>query len=94
MATGLAWHERMMWFDSGTFAGPMRAVGFVQPGEASENPEAKRRIKNLLDACDFTRHLTPIDGGAGDCRRGLRRVHSRGSHGRGERHCRMATAGS
>ena len=60
MATGLAWHERLMWFDAGTFAGPMRAGGWVQPGEASENPEAKRRIKNLLDASDFSRHLTDI----------------------------------
>lgn len=53
MKTAFVWHERLMWFDSGTFAGPMPATGWVQPGEASENPEAKRRIKNLLDASGF-----------------------------------------
>ena len=53
MTTALVWHEHLMWFDAGTFAGPMRATGWIQPGEASENPEAKRRIKNLLDASGF-----------------------------------------
>lgn len=60
MATGLIWHELMMWFDAGTFAGPLRAVFPVQPGEAAENPEAKRRIKNLLDASGFSSKLTVI----------------------------------
>jgi acetoin utilization deacetylase AcuC-like enzyme len=60
MATGLIWHELMMWFDAGAFAGPMRATYPVQPGEASESPEAKRRIKNLLDASGFITQLTVI----------------------------------
>jgi acetoin utilization deacetylase AcuC-like enzyme len=60
VTTALVWHELMMWFDSGTFAGPMRAVYPVQSGEASENPEAKRRIKNLLDASGFIEHLVVI----------------------------------
>ncbi len=75
MTTALVWHERLMWFDSGTFAGPMRAMGWVQPGEASENPEAKRRIKNLLDATGFSQHLvamTPEPATEAD----LRRVHT------------------
>jgi acetoin utilization deacetylase AcuC-like enzyme len=58
--SALVWHELMMWFDAGTFAGPMRAIFPIQPGEPSENPEAKRRIKNLLDASGFIRHLTVI----------------------------------
>jgi acetoin utilization deacetylase AcuC-like enzyme len=75
MTAALVWHERMMWFDSGTFAGPMRAMGWVQPGEASEDPEAKRRIKNLLDAADFTRQLLVVmpDAASED---DVRRVHS------------------
>jgi len=40
MATALVWHEKMMWFDAGTFAGPLRSVYPVQPGEASENPKS------------------------------------------------------
>jgi acetoin utilization deacetylase AcuC-like enzyme len=58
--TALVWHELMMWFDAGTFAGPMRAAYPIQPGEAAESPEAKRRIKNLLDASGFIRNLTVI----------------------------------
>jgi acetoin utilization deacetylase AcuC-like enzyme len=58
--TALVWHELMMWFDAGTFAGPMRATYPIQPGEAAENPEAKRRIKNLLDASGFIRNLKSI----------------------------------
>ena len=75
MATGLVWHERLMWFDAGTFAGPMRATGWIQPGEASENPEAKRRIKNLLDVSGFARHLTPITPEAAT-EADIRRVHT------------------
>jgi acetoin utilization deacetylase AcuC-like enzyme len=59
-STGLIWHELMMWFDAGTFAGLLRAVYPVQAGEPSENPEAKRRIKNLLDASGFSEKLTVI----------------------------------
>jgi acetoin utilization deacetylase AcuC-like enzyme len=60
MTTALVWHEKMMWFDAGAFAGPLRGVFPVQPGEASENPEAKRRIKNLLDACGLIAALDVI----------------------------------
>ena len=63
MRTAFVWHERLMWFDSGSFAGPMPAVGWVQPGEPSENPEAKRRIKNLLDATGFIEALDVITPG-------------------------------
>ncbi len=41
-------------------AGPLRAVYPIQPGEPSENPEAKRRIKNLLDASGFNQKLLAI----------------------------------
>lgn len=77
MTTALVWHERLMWFDAGTFAGPMPVGGWVQPGEASESPEAKRRIKNLLDACGFTARLrlvTPAPATEAD----VLRVHDRG----------------
>ena len=60
MTTALVWHEKLMWFDAGTFAGPLPVGGWIQPGEASENPEAKRRIKNLLDATGMTAKMTVI----------------------------------
>jgi acetoin utilization deacetylase AcuC-like enzyme len=60
MTTALVWHEKLMWFDSGTFAGPMPVGGWIQPGETSENPEAKRRIKNLLDATGMIARMTVI----------------------------------
>lgn len=76
MATALVWHERMMWFDGGSaFAGLMRGVYPVQPGEAPESPEAKRRIKNLLDASGYIGAftvLTPAEASEED----VRRVHT------------------
>lgn len=60
MTTALVWHEKLMWFDAGTFAGPMPVGGWIQPGEASENPEAKRRVKNLLDATGMTARMTVV----------------------------------
>ena len=76
MRSALVWHERMMWFDAGAFAGPLRGVFPVQPGEPSENPEAKRRIKNLLDACGLIAALdliTPTPADVDD----ILRVHTR-----------------
>jgi acetoin utilization deacetylase AcuC-like enzyme len=60
MTTALVWHEKLMWFDTGTFAGPMPVGGWVQPGDPAENPEAKRRIKNLLDATGMTARMSVI----------------------------------
>ncbi|MFV0294817.1 MAG: class II histone deacetylase [Hyphomicrobiaceae bacterium] len=60
MATALVWHEKLMWFDAGAFAGPMPARDWIQPGEASESPDAKRRIKNLLDATGLINALDVV----------------------------------
>ncbi len=60
MTTALVWHEKLMWFDAGAFAGPMPAGGWIEPGEASESPAAKRRIKNLLDATGLIRSMTVV----------------------------------
>ena len=74
--TALVWHELMMWFDAGAFAGLMRGVYPVQPGEASENPEAKRRIKNLLDSSCFIQKLDVVTPEPAT-ERDLLRVHTR-----------------
>ena len=59
--TGLVWHERYMWHDLGRYAGLMPVNYPVQPGMPFENWEAKRRLKNLLDATGFTKKLVEIE---------------------------------
>ena len=75
--TGLVWHERFMWHDLGRYAGLMPAGYPVQPGYPFENWEAKRRLKNLLDASEFTQKLIPI-APRNATREELLRVHTRG----------------
>ena len=60
MATGFVWHERYMWHETPPSAGVMPARGVLQPGEHFENPETKRRFKNLLDGYEITPTLTSI----------------------------------
>ena len=55
--TGLVWHERMMWHDTGSGASELPSGGWLEPGEHSENPATKRRLKNLLDATGLTDQL-------------------------------------
>lgn len=46
---GFYWHERCFWHDPGAI-GVFSAPGeFLQPQPASESPESKRRLKNLLE---------------------------------------------
>ena len=51
MATGWLWEERYAWFDAMTWNDfdSTPAKSYVQPQEAFENPETKRRFRNLLD---------------------------------------------
>ena len=58
--TGLVWHELYMWHDTANYAGVV-PFGFpVQPGQHAENPDTKRRLKNLLDVSGLGAHLQPI----------------------------------
>lgn len=63
--TGFVWHERYMWHDTGSAFGVLNTAvrpfrGRFQPGVHAENPETKRRLKNLLDARGITETLVPI----------------------------------
>ena len=50
LPTGFFWHERCFWHDPGA-VGVFSAPGeFLQPQPASESPESKRRLKNILEA--------------------------------------------
>ncbi|MCZ6889698.1 MAG: class II histone deacetylase [Gammaproteobacteria bacterium] len=60
MTTGFVWHERYMWHDTGHASGSAVARGMLQPGEHFENPETKRRFKNLMDGYGITDTLTRI----------------------------------
>jgi acetoin utilization deacetylase AcuC-like enzyme len=62
MATGWLWEERYAWHDAGTWndfaSTPLKA--YVQPEEAFENPETKRRFRNLLDVSGVLDKLVPL----------------------------------
>ena len=47
--TGFICHELYMWHDTGNYAGPMPYGNPVQPDIHAENPETKRRFRNLLE---------------------------------------------
>lgn len=61
LKTGLVWNERYMWHDTGNAAGIMPAGFGVEPYQHAENPDTKRRLKNLLDASGLTQQLVNID---------------------------------
>jgi acetoin utilization deacetylase AcuC-like enzyme len=61
MPTGLVWDERYMWHQNDpTAAAVVTAGGFVEPGSQTENPDTKRRFKNLLDASGVNAKLVQI----------------------------------
>lgn len=56
-STGFYWHERCFWHDLGAI-GVFSARGeFLQPQPASESPESKRRLKNLLEVSGLIEEL-------------------------------------
>lgn len=73
--TGLVWHELYMWHNTGNYAGIMPAGLTVQPYEHVENPDTKRRFKNLLDVSALTRKLVDIEPRVAT-RQELLRVHT------------------
>jgi acetoin utilization deacetylase AcuC-like enzyme len=58
MATGFVFHELYLWHNTGVSPLYASAGLTVQPGEFAENPETKRRMKNLLEVSGLTDHLT------------------------------------
>lgn len=58
--TGLVWHEYYMWHDTGSAALEMPPGEWVQPDNHIENPEAKRRFKNLLDVSGLSEQLVRV----------------------------------
>ena len=60
MATGFVFHELYLWHNTGQAALFFPPSLTVQPGEHAENPETKRRMKNLLEVSGLTDHLTML----------------------------------
>jgi acetoin utilization deacetylase AcuC-like enzyme len=60
MRTGFFWDERTFWHAGGNYAATLPLGGLVQPlaaGGLPENPETKRRFKNLMDVTGLCREL-------------------------------------
>ncbi len=55
--TGLVWHEYYMWHDTGSAALELPPSEWVQPDRHIEQPETKRRLKNLLDVTGLSDRL-------------------------------------
>ncbi|MFC7703140.1 class II histone deacetylase [Plastorhodobacter daqingensis] len=77
MATGFFWDERCFWHGGGNYAFTLPVGGLVQPiaaGGLPENPETKRRLKNLIEATGLIRDLD-VRGAAPASDTDLGRVH-------------------
>ncbi len=59
--TGFVAHELYMWHNTGNYAGPIPYGNPVQPDTHAENPETKRRFRNLLEVAGLTPQLHHID---------------------------------
>jgi acetoin utilization deacetylase AcuC-like enzyme len=59
--TGLVFHELYLWHNTGNYAGVVPFGNPVQPHVNYEEPETKRRIKNLLEVSGLSKSLMPIE---------------------------------
>lgn len=60
MSTGWVWHEKYMWHDTRHAAGFVPAGGVVEPGEHAENPDTKRRFRNLIEVSGLLDRLVRV----------------------------------
>ena len=60
MTTGWLSHELYMWHDTGASAGVLPPGLGVQPGVPYENPESKRRFRNLVEVSGLVDHLEAL----------------------------------
>ena len=75
MTTAFLTDERCFWHGGGSYSLTLPVGGFVQPGGGlPENPETKRRLKNLLDVSGLLRELD-VNSAPEASREDLLRVH-------------------
>jgi len=75
--TGFFWDERTFWHGGGNYASILPVGGFVEPltaGGLPEGPEAKRRLKSLLEVSGLLARLD-VRGAAAASEDELLRVH-------------------
>ncbi len=60
MATGFLTHELYLWHNTGNGPLGFKPGLYVQPGTPAENPETKRRFRNLLDVSGLLDQLTSV----------------------------------
>lgn len=60
MATGFVFHELYMWHNTWNYSGVFAPSLTVQPGEHNENPETKRRMRNLVEVSGLLDHLVQL----------------------------------
>jgi acetoin utilization deacetylase AcuC-like enzyme len=75
--TGFWWDEKCFWHSGGSYAFIMPVGGLVQPlaaGGLPENPETKRRLKNLLEVTGLIQELAVSSAPVASYEE-LRRVH-------------------
>jgi acetoin utilization deacetylase AcuC-like enzyme len=60
VTTGFVSHELYMWHDTGSAGGVFPAGLTIEPGRHAENPDTKRRFRNLLEVSGILEQLTPI----------------------------------
>ncbi|WP_298919557.1 class II histone deacetylase [uncultured Roseobacter sp.] len=80
MATGFFWDEKCFWHAGGNYAYTLPLGGHVQPlaaGGLPENPETKRRLKNLMDVTGLSSDLD-MRSATMASREDLLRVHPEG----------------
>ncbi|MDD9923899.1 MAG: class II histone deacetylase, partial [Boseongicola sp.] len=79
MKTGFFFDERCFWHSGGNYAFMAPVGGLVQPtstGGLPENPETKRRLKNLIEVTGLMDELSP-EGAEVASMDDLLRVHPR-----------------
>lgn len=59
--TGFIWDESYFWHQTGQGALNINSGGWIQADTHAENPETKRRVKNLLDRSKFIKELQQIE---------------------------------
>lgn len=77
MQTGFFWDERCFWHSGGDYAFTQPVGGLVQPlaaGGLPENPETKRRLKNLIEVTGLAAELRQSSASAATSR-DLLRIH-------------------
>jgi acetoin utilization deacetylase AcuC-like enzyme len=58
--TGFLFHERYLWHDTRAAAGFIPAGGMVEPDRHAENPDTKRRLRNLLEVSGLLDRLVAL----------------------------------